>query len=94
MNITIKDIDDLKDHVGKSVASDVQTTLSPLVEKMKQALETVEGLKSQVESNCKDIKNLKANQAKALVGWTALCVGVTMLFNQVKSYVISHFHLT
>lgn len=92
VNITIKDIDDLKNHISESVTHDVQNTMSPLIEKLKQAMETVEGMKGTVDSNCKDIKNLKANQAKALVGWTVLSMGVALLFGQAKTWIMSKIH--
>ena len=94
MNITIKDIDDLKSHVGDAVSKDVQSALSPLVEKLKQATDAFEGLRASVDKNCTDIKNLKANQGKALVGWTVLVLGTTALLTQAKTWLVSHLHLT
>lgn len=87
LKITIQDIDELKAHISDAVVRDVQDKVGPLIGEIKAALAKVPVLE-------KDIKDLKANQRKALVGFAALCTGVTLLFNQIKLWVFNHLHLS
>ncbi len=40
-----------------------------------------------------DVARLTANQAKALVGWTVFVAGLTLLLDQVKTWVVTHLRL-
>lgn len=86
MNINLKDIDELKAHVSEAVVRDVTAKIDPLLGKIEAALAKVPVLEE-------DVRKLKENQRKALVGFAALCTGVTLLFNQIKGWAMSKFHL-
>lgn len=93
MNITIQDIDDLKNHLAESISRDVQIRIDPLVSKIEGVVAKVGGFEATQNEHGNEIRNLKANQAKALVGFAVLCTGVSLLFNQAKSWLLSHVHL-
>lgn len=66
MNITIQEIEQLQDHVSKAVVA----KLEPLVGKVANLERDQVTLKLEVGK-------LKANQAKALIGYSVLVSGVT-----------------
>lgn len=39
------------------------------------------------------VESLEKNQARALVGWTVFVAGVTLLFSQLKAWILSHFRM-
>lgn len=89
MNITIKDIEDLQHHLSTAICAQVEKKLDefkPLVAKVTavEALAAAQGV---------EIEKLKGNQAKALVGWTVLVTGITLLLNHAKTWIMSKVHL-
>lgn len=87
VEITLKDIDELKEHVATAVTADVKATLDPMLKDIKAALAEIPTLKA-------DVKKLQANQGKALIGWTVLVMGGTALFNSARTWLMSHIHPT
>ena len=86
MNITIDDLDQLKDHISKEIEAAFQKQIDPLIKRIEGAEEKVKG----VEDFKKRVTRLEGNQAKALVGFSVLVTGVTLIVEQGKDWLISH----
>lgn len=82
MNITFTELDELKKHL----AEEIKANLTPLVEKVEPRLNALEDKQGKQD---KAIGQLQNNQAKALVGWTILVAGITMLFSHIKEFLAS-----
>lgn len=93
MNVTIKDIEDLTGHIERAITDNFQRQMEPLIAQVKTVENRVGGLEAVKATLITDITRLKSNQAKALVGWTVLVTGVTLLFNHAKIWVMGHLHL-
>lgn len=93
MNVTIKDIEDLTGHITKSISANFKEQMDPVVRRFEAVENRLGGLEVVKTAIITDISRLKANQAKALVGWTVLVTGVTLFINNVKGWAMSHFHV-
>ena len=88
MEISITDLDQLKDHLATALESSLDRKLEPLVKRI-EGLEMAGSLPTQQLR--KDVDKLQANQAKALVGWTVLIAGTTLLIEVAKEWVVARF---
>ena len=93
LRLTLKDIDDLKKHLEDAIGAKVESALAKVTGAVNGFDDRVKGIESKQTEQGSEIGRLKANQAKALVGFAVLCTGVTLLFNQVKGWILSKFHV-
>lgn len=91
MNISLKDIDDLKNHLADSLRGDLAKVLEPLIHKVDAVEKRISSVESTQGAQAEVVSKLKANQAKALVGWTALVAGVTSITTAVVAYAHTWF---
>lgn len=94
MNISIKDIDDLKNHLEEAIKASFQKQMDPVIEKIAGVQGQVSMLEAAKTRLDEDVACLKKNQAKALVGWTVLVAGVSLFLVQIKTWFISHLHMS
>lgn len=83
MNINFSELEELKNHLADALGSKLAEKIEPLVKRV----EGVESQVSQIGSLRGDVDRLKANQAKALIGWTVMVTGVTLAINHFKVWI-------
>src|ERR1700722_18485683 len=98
MEVTIRELDELKNHLAECLAAGIDKQIAPIVAKADTALAKVEGMEARVTAHAEEISKLKGQQAKALAVWTlmitAIGAGVTFGFNWLWSFVKSHLHVS
>lgn len=87
MNITIQELDDLKNHLAEVLNAGLDKKIDPLIKR----IEGVEAGVAGVDAVKKDVDDLKKNQGRALVGWTVLVAGVCLIFEQAKGWLVAKF---
>lgn len=96
MNITIKDIDDLKTHLELAIGARIDTRLDQITGIVGGFSGRVGAVEKAQEAQAGKVAGLEKNQAKALAAWTVMiglvATGMTLLFAQIKSWVTNHFH--
>lgn len=98
LEITIKELDELKAHLGEALASNFQKQMDPVVRQVEASTTRLAGVEAVQRSIVEDVSRLKANQVKALAVWTlmvgAIGTGVTLGFNYIKGWIFSHLHIS
>lgn len=98
LEITIKDLDELKDHLATTLEISLQKQMDPLIKQVESATARVAGVEAVQKSIVEDVSKLKSNQMKALAVWTlmisAIGAGVTFGFNYLKTWIFSHLHIS
>jgi hypothetical protein len=98
MEMTFKELDELKDHLAQVLEGGISKQIAPILAKADSAVAKVESMEARVAAHAEEIGRLKANQAKAITMWTlmigALGTGVTLGFNYVKGWLATHLHLS
>lgn len=94
MNINIDEVEKFQEHFVKPMVEAVERKLDPLVTRLANAEAKIEANASCNTLLANEISKLKSNQAKALVGWTTLVSGVTLIvslcFSQIKQWLNTH----
>lgn len=93
MNITIKDIEDLQNHLSTAICAQVEKKMDEVGKGVAALKLVVDATAAKAEIHSTEIARLKGNQAKALVGWTVLVAGVSLLFNHARTWIMSKVHL-
>lgn len=88
MTIDIKDIEEFQTHF---VTPLVQAVEKKLDDKLKPLVDQAQVNKDAISDLNVRTKKLEGNQAKALVGWTVLVTGITLLCTGAKSWLMAHF---
>lgn len=96
MNISLNDIDDLKNHLETAISAKIDQRLDQITGIVGGFSGRVQAVEKAQESQAGKVAGLEKNQAKALAAWTVMigliATGFTLLFAQIKSWVTSHFH--
>lgn len=80
MDLNLQDAATFEQHFVKPMVDGVRAEISPLVAR-------VVALEAKAAATEKVLIELKANQAKALVGWTLFVTGITLFLDQIRAWI-------
>lgn len=84
MNISFTELEQLKAHISDEIQAAFQKQIDPLLKRV----DAVEEKANEALAVRDRVSRLEATQAKALVGFSVLCFGVTLLLDQAKDWIV------